>query len=261
MAHRAMMIGVALALAGMPQRPATAQTATRPAQCELTVDGKRRIAGVCQYRPTGGGGFQISAGDYFAYLSVVGPSLAEASWNGSDRASHAQVPLGQLRRDGACWINRRARICARALSADRQKAIVAGQPGGVTLYPEGAPYACLGTDGPVAIGKPVSLRDCRSPRDKIFTVARDGSIGLDRRPGLCLAIPAGKAAALTIASCTPQMRWTIAASGPSPIRSAGGQCLVVPQIDVPNARFPFAVRAQPCAGASARAIRFLIERE
>lgn len=103
------------------------------------------------------------------------------------------------------------------------------------------------------------LRDCHSPRDKIFTVGRDGMIGLDRQPGLCLTM--SSANELTIGQCRPaSVRWKIDGAG-GPIRSAAGQCLTIPQINMPNARFPFSVRAERCASAGDRAVRFLIERE
>lgn len=258
MIYRGIATGLAIALTAPLPHPAKAQGGSRPASCELTVDGRSRIKGPCQYRPTGGGGFQISAGDYFAYLSIVGPSLAEASWNGSPRSSHAHVPLGQLKRSGACWSNQRARICARDLPQKQRQAARASQPAGVMLYPEIAAQSCLGTNGPVAIGGKITLRDCRSPRDKIFTVGRDGMVGLHRQPGLCLDM--GKANELTIGQCRPATaRWKIDGAG-GPIRSAKGQCLTIPQISAPNARFPFTVRAEPCVSAGDRAVRFLIER-
>ncbi len=33
-------------------------------------------------------------------------------WNGVDADSHAHDPLGKLTRQGACWVNARAKVCA-----------------------------------------------------------------------------------------------------------------------------------------------------
>lgn len=248
--------------------PATANAQanqSRPADCELTVDGKTRIRGTCEFRPTGGGGFQISKGSYFAYLTVTGTGVAEASWNERPESTHAQAPLGRLTRNGACWVNQRARICARDLPAAPQAAIRAGQPTGVMLYPQIAPGACLGTDGPLAAGRVITLRNCASPRDKIFTVAGDGRIGIDRQPGLCLAVEApsaGRPAQLMLKTCgAASITWRIVGNDPVPIRSSDGRCLVIPQMDTPDARFPFAVRAGPCTVQGEQLVRFLIERE
>lgn len=81
------------------------------ATCLLEVDGKAYIDGPCEFSSWEGGDFQILAGDYFAY---VYPSDAPAYgyWNGTPGATHAHDPLGELRRDGACWVNETAKVCA-----------------------------------------------------------------------------------------------------------------------------------------------------
>ncbi|QUJ76956.1 hypothetical protein KDD17_02585 [Sulfitobacter albidus] len=86
--------------------------------CELTVVGQTYINGPCDIRSLsdGEGSFQITSLDqkYFAYLYVRGAGIGEAFWNEIAGAGHAHTPLGNLRREGACWINDTARICARA---------------------------------------------------------------------------------------------------------------------------------------------------
>ena len=37
---------------------------------------------------------------------------ATGFWNGPDAESHAHEQLGTLTRQGACWVNERAKICA-----------------------------------------------------------------------------------------------------------------------------------------------------
>ena len=107
----------------------------RPVGCELTVDGKTYIDGICQESSmsTGSDGFIISGEDYFAYLSIDGDGVGQASWNGSPDAPHAHNPLGEMRRDGDCWEGERARICARTLPPEQEKAIISKQAKGVPL--------------------------------------------------------------------------------------------------------------------------------
>lgn len=83
------------------------------ATCVLEVDGESYIDGPCEFRPLDGGDFQITAGDYFAY---VYPSTTPVVgyWNGLERGSHAHDPLGELKRKGACWVNKTAKVCAYA---------------------------------------------------------------------------------------------------------------------------------------------------
>jgi hypothetical protein len=81
------------------------------ATCSMTVDGAVFIDGPCEFRPLGDGGFQISNGFSFAYVYVEG-GHATGFWNGEEHASHAHEKLGTLTRDGACWRNKTARVCA-----------------------------------------------------------------------------------------------------------------------------------------------------
>lgn len=100
--------------------PAAAQpgdeTNYRPGRCSLVVNGRSRISGRCLYSVERNGSFYIREagrrGDdfYFAYVNVDG-RRAEGSWSGSRGSRHAHDSLGWLRRNGACWVNRRARVC------------------------------------------------------------------------------------------------------------------------------------------------------
>jgi hypothetical protein len=91
--------------------PAAAQTASR---CLLEVDGHRYIDGRCRFTPQGEGSFQIRGlgrVGYFATVLVDGRQ-ADGFWNGREQGNHAHARLGVLVRRGACWQNRRARVCA-----------------------------------------------------------------------------------------------------------------------------------------------------
>lgn len=86
----------------------------RPAQCILEVAGKAHISGSCDYRllKDASADFQVTGTDgrHFVYIYVDG-DRASAHWNGEAAESRAHDPLGELRRDGGCWVNDTARIC------------------------------------------------------------------------------------------------------------------------------------------------------
>jgi hypothetical protein len=101
--------------------------AQRPALCKLVVKGKTYINGRCNFEDFGtDGSFAIGVlgddqripigGFYFAYVDVHG-NTAEAKWNEDPRDLHANAPLGTLTRNGACWENATAQICAWRLAA------------------------------------------------------------------------------------------------------------------------------------------------
>ncbi len=94
----------------------------RPALCKLVVRGMTYIDGRCNFEDFGAGGsFAIGVlgddqpipvgGFYFAYVDVHG-NTAEAKWNEDPTDLHADAPLGTLTRNGACWENAIAQICA-----------------------------------------------------------------------------------------------------------------------------------------------------
>ncbi|MCL3882676.1 hypothetical protein [Marivita sp. GX14005] len=93
---------------------ATAQA--RPAKCLLEVQGKTFIDGSCEFHTlsSNDGSFQITGanGMHFAYLYVEGDGKASAYWNGEIGENRAHDPLGTLTRDGACWSNTTAKLCA-----------------------------------------------------------------------------------------------------------------------------------------------------
>jgi hypothetical protein len=97
-----------LALPALALSPAQA----RPAECLMTVQGKTYIQGSCTFEADPDGSFRLLGQRFFAYVTVTAPGVAEASWNGTVAASHAQEPLGEVRRNGACWQSATARLCA-----------------------------------------------------------------------------------------------------------------------------------------------------
>ena len=95
--------------------PGQAQGERRVSRCELTVEGRTYIRGPCTYAPNGTDGSfvitEIARRPYFAYLLVDGEA-AYGHWNETRGAERAHTDLGRMWRRGACWQNRRARICA-----------------------------------------------------------------------------------------------------------------------------------------------------
>lgn len=89
-----------------------------PARCLIEVDGEPYVIGKCDVDWLNGMVTEIRGGastPYFASLSAIPgdpnkPALA--SWNAIPGTTHAHTDLGELKRQGACWINERAKLCA-----------------------------------------------------------------------------------------------------------------------------------------------------
>lgn len=85
----------------------------REVDCSLTVSGKSYLRGTCKYDADADGSFRLFGDKYFVYLNVLEKGVAGVSWNGKSQASHAQESLGEdFKRDGACWIGKKAKVCA-----------------------------------------------------------------------------------------------------------------------------------------------------
>lgn len=89
-------------------------------QCRFEVDGKHLVDGSCQVYPMGDGGYTLntwSAGkpsrSHFAVVSMRGDGKADASWNADPDDDKAMDLLGIVTLQDGCWVNARARICAR----------------------------------------------------------------------------------------------------------------------------------------------------
>ena len=94
---------------------AAAQAASSKSKCLLQVNGRTYISGPCNASTDGGG---LSIGwlpensnkpiTYHAYVESNGQGF----WNEDRGANHAHTPLGTLTRNGACWSNQKAKVCA-----------------------------------------------------------------------------------------------------------------------------------------------------
>lgn len=96
-----------------------ARSSARRGKCLLVIDGKTYISGRCEIEMynDGTGSFQITEirkrGAYFAQVLIDSSNgTALGYWNGERDATHAHSDIGSLSRDGACWKNDRARVCA-----------------------------------------------------------------------------------------------------------------------------------------------------
>ena len=86
-------------------------------RCLLQVNGKTYLNGPCVVVMTDQrGSFSMGVearhrSRYFAYVTKETDGT-RGYWNETPDASHAHSDLGILRRNGACWTNERARVCA-----------------------------------------------------------------------------------------------------------------------------------------------------
>lgn len=85
-------------------------------ECLISVRGRTYRDGPCRITLYPGGGFQAGGGrggEYFATVDIDAASGgAQAFWNGAEAESHAHDPLGDVVRQGGCWVNAKARVCA-----------------------------------------------------------------------------------------------------------------------------------------------------
>ena len=104
-----------------PRRPSDTANETIIGKCLLEVLGRRYIDGRCSILMDSDGSFQIGTSEnepltYFATVTIVGKDVGDAHWNEESGASHAHTSLGTLHRNGACWENGMAKICAARLT-------------------------------------------------------------------------------------------------------------------------------------------------
>ena len=87
---------------------------SKSGRCLLEVNGKKYISGACKIEMDKDGSFRIydlRKRGYFAYVTMS-ETVALGYWNGIEKGSHAHDDLGELSRDGACWKNGKAKVCA-----------------------------------------------------------------------------------------------------------------------------------------------------
>ena len=90
-------------------------SSTAKGECLLTVEGKKWLDGSCNISIGERGGFEIDNGNamqIFVVVDIDEDHVATGYWNGAEHASHAHDALGILSRDGGCWSNKTARVCA-----------------------------------------------------------------------------------------------------------------------------------------------------
>jgi hypothetical protein len=94
----------------------------------MAVNGRTCIDGSCRFDADKDGSFRVFGTRHFAYVTVLSPGVAEASWNEDPPTSSVQAPLGGLRRNGACWESPTVQICAWQLGgpAETSRAATSG---------------------------------------------------------------------------------------------------------------------------------------
>ncbi len=91
---------------------------SRTGRCLLRVEGRTYLDAKCRIVINPDGGFSIGTADraadltYFASVNRQEDGRMLGYWNGQRGATHAQTPLGSLRRNGGCWENAIASVCA-----------------------------------------------------------------------------------------------------------------------------------------------------
>ncbi|MBA2934749.1 hypothetical protein HZF05_11640 [Sphingomonas sp. CGMCC 1.13654] len=108
----------AAVVAGLSAAPVEAKSPIK--HCYLAVDGKVRVNNPCQVFPLGGHSYTLNTWDggkpkrsHFAQVDANSDGTGDATWNADPNDDHALDPLGTVRWVKGCWINRRAKICAR----------------------------------------------------------------------------------------------------------------------------------------------------
>ncbi|MCJ2099466.1 hypothetical protein [Methylobacterium sp. E-046] len=82
-------------------------------ECLILVRGRAYLDGPCRITLYPGGGFMAGDGEYFATVDIDAASGgAQAYWNGVQAERHAHDPLGDVVRQGGCWVNASAKVCA-----------------------------------------------------------------------------------------------------------------------------------------------------
>lgn len=95
--------------------PAQAEMAKR---CLIQVEGKTYLQGRCLTHTEDDGSISVGTdgekigSPYFALIEITQDGTAKGFWSAVPKSTHAQSPLGTLRRSGPCWENPVAKVCA-----------------------------------------------------------------------------------------------------------------------------------------------------
>jgi hypothetical protein len=117
---RTIPIALAVTLAVAVSSAASAAPHSATKQCYLSVDRKVLVNNRCRVYPLGGRSYTLNTWDggkprrsHFAQVNANPDGTGDATWNADPDDTHAQDPLGKVRWVKGCWVNQRARICAR----------------------------------------------------------------------------------------------------------------------------------------------------
>ena len=98
---------------------AASESLAAPGECLLRVQERSYLDGPCNIVLEAGGSFTIWRGKpqrRSGYIAAVvlepGKNIGYASWNGRDAKGPADQELGTMVRDGGCWVNDNAKVCA-----------------------------------------------------------------------------------------------------------------------------------------------------
>jgi hypothetical protein len=88
-----------------------------PGDCYLSVGSFTYLDGPCNIDLQTDGSFSIGTGEttrsrFFAYVFLDAGGKASASWNRVPDSNHADADLGAVVRQGGCWVNSQAKVCA-----------------------------------------------------------------------------------------------------------------------------------------------------
>lgn len=86
--------------------------------CLIEVEGRTYVKGPCLTHADDDGSLSVGTdgerigSPYFALVEIAQDGTAKGFWSATPGSTHAQSPLGTMRRSGSCWENPVAKICA-----------------------------------------------------------------------------------------------------------------------------------------------------
>lgn len=113
------ILGLLTAVSASASSAPAEDASARAARCQLTIEGVSYMDGGCnfnflpRYSGEPGGSFEIRRRGYVVRVITNGDGTARGYWNGYRGGRRVGVPLGTLVRNGACWVNETAFVCAR----------------------------------------------------------------------------------------------------------------------------------------------------